>query len=96
MLIKCKQCGLQVPAGIYRLKLHIAGIRGQVNIESLTLIEVLLRRGASSAGGSAGPWPLASIDDGCRVRDSGQARVRDANISWAVGFGHGPVAQGPV
>ncbi|KAG2608773.1 hypothetical protein PVAP13_4KG146681 [Panicum virgatum] len=30
MLIKCKQCGLQVPAGIYRLKLHIAGIRGQV------------------------------------------------------------------
>ncbi|CAN6245192.1 unnamed protein product [Urochloa humidicola] len=29
-LIKCKLCGLQVSAGIYRLKLHIAGIRGQV------------------------------------------------------------------
>ena len=54
------------------------------------------RRGASSAGGSIGTWPLASIDGGCRVRGSGQARVRDANISWAVGFGHGPVAQGPV
>jgi hypothetical protein len=39
--IKCKLCGLQV-AQIYWLKLHIAGIRGQVNIESLTLIEVAL------------------------------------------------------
>lgn len=29
-VIKCKLCGLQVTAGIYRLKLHIAGIRGQV------------------------------------------------------------------
>jgi len=42
MLIKCKQWGLHVPAGIYRLKLHIAGIRGQVNMESLILIEVAL------------------------------------------------------
>ncbi|KAF0889163.1 hypothetical protein E2562_022434 [Oryza meyeriana var. granulata] len=29
-LIKCKLCGQEVSAGIYRLKLHIAGIRGQV------------------------------------------------------------------
>jgi hypothetical protein len=29
--IKCKLCGLQV-AQIYWLKLHIAGIRGQVNM----------------------------------------------------------------
>ncbi|KAG2620638.1 hypothetical protein PVAP13_3NG219532 [Panicum virgatum] len=35
-------CRFKVPAGIYRLKLHIAGIRGQVNMESLTLIEVAL------------------------------------------------------
>ncbi|CAN6274248.1 unnamed protein product [Urochloa humidicola] len=29
-VIKCKLCGLLVRAGIYRLKVHIAGIRGQV------------------------------------------------------------------
>lgn len=29
-VIKCKLCGLQVSAGIYRLKLHIAGIQGEV------------------------------------------------------------------
>ncbi|CAO1939950.1 unnamed protein product [Urochloa humidicola] len=28
-VIKCKLCGLLVTAGIYRLKVHIAGIRGQ-------------------------------------------------------------------
>jgi len=31
-VIKCKYCGLQVTAGIHRLKLHIARIRGEVNI----------------------------------------------------------------
>jgi hypothetical protein len=31
-IIKCKLCGLQVTSGIYRLKLHIAGIRGEVNL----------------------------------------------------------------
>jgi len=29
-LIKCKLCGQEVTAGIYRFKLHIARIRGQV------------------------------------------------------------------
>ena len=72
----------------------------------------LLRPSAQQGNGGKGPqqrpaargffgrWQrgakLASIDGGCRVRGSGQARVRDANISWAVGFGHWPVAQGLV
>ena len=55
------------------------------------------RRGAPSAGGGAGQWPLASsIYGGWRVSSWGQARVRQTTISWAVGFSHGPVAWGPI
>jgi hypothetical protein len=37
-VIKCKLCGQVVSSRIYRLKLHIAGIRGQVNMLSTILL----------------------------------------------------------